>query len=447
MVLTVRDVCEQAIGLVRGKRLILNGDELLLLNELNYEGLANIHAQDEAVVCAMHFARVRDRLQQLYPWTFTRRSRTFGTFNREIPDDCLAVLCLLDSTGKPLDFNPLALNGDIPSDAYEIIYTMKVEEVKKWPPIFCDVFVYSLAVEICPAITGTSEYVQLLETKAQDLINHAYHMGLIKAETRLTLSEELFNRAIGLVRGQRTVKETSETARHHGIENAGFVNDRMTAEYQACVRAADSVRDRLLCGYAWVFARKTETPAQLSESVPGWRYTYALPKDCMKVNAVIGTDRRADWDGEKTCRNISEFSDTVELTDYETAGHELYANRDVVYIRYTSKIEDSSEWNALFTEAFVILLAEEVAMNAASDKNIIAILEQKLTRTIEEAVRCGAIVEETKLPKQRESIRTGTVNRAYLDYSGIPTMPCETRYPYIMRRPCYEGGTGQLCGW
>ena len=69
MAITVRDLCEQAVGLLRGKRLILNGDELLLLNDLNYEGLANIHAQDEAVVCAMHFERVRDRLLQIYQKT------------------------------------------------------------------------------------------------------------------------------------------------------------------------------------------------------------------------------------------------------------------------------------------------------------------------------------------------------------------------------------------
>lgn len=811
MAITVRDLCEQAVGLLRGKRLILNGDELLLLNDLNYEGLANIHAQDEAVVCAMHFERVRDRLLQIYPWTFARRSQSLGQFNREIPDTCLTVLCVLKD-GAPIDYNAIALDGDIPEDADEIIYTMQVEDVKKWPPIFCDVFIYSLAVEICPAVTGKPEYSQLLEQKAQELIHRAHQIGAIRAETRLTLQEELYNRAIGLSRGQRSLKTTSAGAVEQGADNAGFVNDRMTAEYQACVRAADRVRDRLLelyawrfarksgvlssstaavsgwnyaynvpadcmrvlavvsgdepvdyeeaggvvycnaanptvrytglvedvqswpgifadvycynlaqeiimsttanpetiqlleakaqslireahqlgeiraevkipageeiynraialargqrtlspsgnaaaeqgvditgdvnyrerealavcrrslpavrdrllqlypwvfarknaellatetisgwsngyslpsdcmnvltvlagnepvdyevvngyvyCNsagasvrytakveevstwpgvfvdavcyelaeeivsaltgnnesiavleqkkqaaiveaykvgtiktetripakyelfnraiglvkglkteqadmldtryedelsacrrsyenvrnrllqsYAWVFARKTEIPAQLSENVPGWRYTYMLPVDCLRVIAVIGQDRRADWDGELTCRNISDFSDKVELTDYETAGRELYANRDVVYVRYTAKVDDSSEWEAVFTEAFVIMLAIEVALNVVGDKNIIAILEQRLARLIEDAKLSGAIREETKLPKQRESIRAGAVNRQFLDYSGIPTLPCDK---YYGRRVCYEGGTGELCGW
>ena len=170
-----------------------------------------------------------------------------------------------------------------------------------------------------------------------------------------------------------------------------------------------------------------------------------LPADCLRVIAVIASDRRADWGGEVTCRNISDFSDKVELTEYETAGHELYANRDVVYVRYTAKIEDSTKWEAVFTEAFVILLAIEIALNVVGDKNIIAILEQRLARLIEDAKLSGAIREETKLPKQRESTRTGALNRQYLDYSGIPTMPCND-YPYG-RRACNEGGTGELCGW
>ena len=416
---TVRDLCEQTIGLLRGKRLILTAEELQKLNSLDYDGLVEAHAQDEAVVCALNFERVRDRLLQIYPWVFARKRLALGTDSREIPADNLAVLCVLKD-GEPMEYD--TANGKLPDEADEIIYTAKAEEVEKWPPIFSDVFVYSLAIEICPAVTGTAEYVQLLEQKAQELIHRAHQLGLIKAETRLTLKDELYSRAIGLVRGQRTMKETSPAATQQGIDTAGFVNDRMTAEYQACIRAADSVRDRLLGSYAWVFARKTEAPAQLSERVPGWRYTYALPADCLRVTAVIGGN-----------------SCSEELTDYETAGRELYSNRDVVYIRYTAKIEDSTKWDAIFTEAFVILLAEEVALNVTGDKNIVALLEQKFTKTIGEAMQVGAIQKEIKI------LKLGTVNRQYLDYSGIPTVPCNN-YPYG-RSPCYEDRTGELCSW
>ena len=811
---TIRTLCDQAIALLRGKRLILTPAELPELNELDYVGLAELHAQEEAVVCAMHFERVRDRLQEMYPWVFCRKQYQYGEIRGKLPDDFLTMLCVMENE-QPIEYE--IKDGKLkPNNADKIIYTAQVKDVSQWPPIFCDVFVYALAIEICPAVTGKAEYVQVLEQKAQELIHRAQQIGAIKAETRLTLQEELYNRAIGLSRGQRSLKTTSAGAVEQGTDNAGFVNDRMTAEYQACVRASgrvrdrllelyawrfarkykyvhdkvivnngwqfgynlpydcvkllnvltedgtpvdyeevdgyvcckaenpkirytakitnpeewsgifadvycynlaqeiimsttanpetiqlleakaqslireahrlgeiraevkipageeiynraialargqrilspagntaieqgiditgdinyrerealgvckrsmpsvrdkllqlypwvfarknaeltptesisgwsngyslpadcmnvltvladnepvdyevingcvycnsvgasvrytarveevntwpgafvdavcyelaeeiisaitgnnesiavleqkkqaaiaeaykvgtiktetripakyelfnraiglvkglktekpdildnryedelstcrrsyESIRNRLLQSYAWVFARRTETPARLSESVPGWRYTYMLPADCLRVIAVIGQDRRAEWGGEMTCRNISDFSDKVELTEYETAGRELYANRDVVYVRYTAKIDDSAQWEAVFTEAFVILLGIEIALNVVGDKNIIAILEQRLTRLIEDAKLSGAIREETKLPKQRESIRAVAANRQFLDYSGIPTLPCDTGYPYIMRRPCYEGGTGQLCGW
>ena len=443
MATDVRELCEQAIGLLRGKRLILSADELAWLNALDYANLVKAHAQDEAVVCALHFERVRDRLQQMYPWVFARKHYQYvSSVGGKLPDDCLTVLCVLQD-GKPIEYD---IRNEIlqPNNADEVIYTAKVPTISHWPPIFCDVFIYSLAIEICPAVTGKPEYTQLLEQKMQGLIHQAQQIGAIKGETRLTFGEELYNRAIGLVRGQRTVKETSTTATQQGLDTAGFVNDRMTAEYQACVRAADSVRDYLLSGCAWVFARRTEIPARLSESVPGWRYTYMLPADCLRVIAVIGQDRRSSWGGDATCRNISDFSENVELTEYETAGKELYTNRDVVYVRYTARIEDSSKWDAVFTEAFVIKLAIEVALNVVGDKNIVAILEQRLARLIEDAKMSGAIREETRLPKQRESIRAGAVNRQYLDYSGIPTLPCADNYG---RWACYEVGTNELCGW
>ena len=230
-------------------------------------------------------------------------------------------------------------------------------------------------------------------------------------------------------------------------EQPDILDNRYEDELSTCRRSHDSIRDRLLQSYAWVFCRKTETPAQLSESVPGWRYTYQLPSDCLKVIAVISNDRRSSWGMESTCRNISDFSDMVELTEYETAGQELYTNRDVVYVRYTARVEDMTKWAAMFTEAFVILLAIEIAFNVVGDKNIIAILEQRLARLIEDARMNGVIKEETKLPKQRESVRVGGINRQYLDYSGFPTMPCGIGDYHYGRRPCYEGGTNELCSW
>ena len=139
---------------------------------------------------------------------------------------------------------------------------------------------------------------------------------------------------------------------------------------------------------------------------------------------------------------MSEYPENVELAEYETAGRELYANRDVVYVRYTAKITDTKKWAALFTEALVILMAIEVALNVIGDKNIITILEQRLAKILEEAQTTRIIQTETRLPIQRESIRTGALNRQYKDYSGIPTIACGYE-----GRLCDGSRTSEFCRW
>ncbi len=431
------EIYNRAIGLTRGVRSLKPTSDVTGKQGMDNFSYANDRTDAEIRACRRCSESARDKLLQMYPWTFARKNTDLtstGTISGwsngyTLPLDCMQTLTILVNN-EPVDYEVIGGNVYCNGAGASIRYTSKVEDMTQWPAGFVNVFCYELAEEIISATTGSNEEIALLEQKKQALIVEGYKIGTIKTETRIPAKLELFNRAIGLVKGLKTVNPDMKDVRYED-------------ELSACRRGHDSIRDRLLQSYAWVFCRKTETPAQMSESVPGWKYTYLLPEDCLKVIAVIGRDRRADWNNEYTCRNVSDYPDVVELMEYETAGQELYANRDVVYVRYTARIEDSTQCGAIFTEAFVILLAIEVALNVVGDKNIIAILEQRLARLIEDARMNGVIREETGLPKQRESQRVGGINRQYLDYSGFPTLPCD----YYGRRPCYEGGTGELCGW
>ena len=434
-----QEIYNRAVSLSHGVRTAKSTSEAATVHGTDYAGMKNPRNIEEIRVCRQSAGSVRDKLLQLYPWVFARKSAELtpaGTISGwsngyVLPSDCLDVLAVL-CDGEPADFEAVNDRVYCNGENASVRYTARVEDMGKWSSGFVDVFCYELAEEIISATTGSNEQVAILEQKKQALIADAYKTGTIKTETRIPVKQELYNRAIGLVKGLKT-------------EKAEVLDTRYEDEISACRRGYDSIRDRLLQSYAWIFARKTEIPAQLSASVPGWRYTYLLPADCLKVNAVIGHDRRAGMAGTGCeCVNVSEYSDTVELVDWETAGQELYANRDVVYVRYTARVEDYREWCAAFREAFVILLAIEVALNVVGDQNIIAILEQRLARIIEDARMNGLIRDETRLPVQRESVRAGNVGRMYLDYSGIPTWPCGDRRG---RRLCYEDGTGKLCEW
>ena len=192
------------------------------------------------------------------------------------------------------------------------------------------------------------------------------------------------------------------------------------------------------------YARAINGQKATSEGVPGGRFTYALPPDCLKVVSVIAHDKREDYGLEIGCMNASEFSSNVELTNYETAGSELYSNREAVYVRYTARIENFEEWSAAFTEAFIVKLAEEVALNISEDKRIIQILEERFSQIIKEAKENGLIRTETGLQKQRDSRRKNIREVPFLDYSGIPTRPCSP-IDYCGRERLKNAG--EFCYW
>lgn len=405
-------LCERAVGLVRGQRLVLSSGERSMLEALNYEGLADARAQDEAVACARHFAFVRDRLLQLYPWVFARKSATPSSATKEagwsnaytLPSDCLNVLAVL-SGGEPVEWE--ALSGKVLCNASSVTvrYTAKVTSESSWPPAFEDALCCSLAGEITAAVIGDAQVIQAMEQRAQLSIQRAWQMGIIQPETRIPMSDELCQRAVGLIQGQRLVGSTSEAAQANGMDHAGLLNVRSYEAVQACRRAFNNVRDRLLQLYPWVFARKTTAPAQLSASGGGWRYAFSLPTDCLKVLRVTAQTRvghREDW--------------PVDLAEWEVSSGQIYANRTPVYIRYTAKMPDTSTWSPAFTDVFVTSLAAEVALAVTGDARISQALEQKAQQRVQHGVETGDIRAETSLVKKHQPL---IHQHEFLEYSGI----------------------------
>lgn len=216
--MSVFTLCEQAIGFVRGKRLILTSAEKTLLEALNYEGLANAHAQDEAVVCALHYVRVRDGLLQSFPWIFARKTATPALlaegdegwrYTFALPSGCLKVLSVM-AADKRLDYYE-AHNTDlsVPPDYNELLefeeadgklytnrnpvhirYTDKITEDGSWAPLFTSAFVVKLAEAISPAVGASADLIQVLEKDFEQTIQTATANGVIKADTGLPRQRE-----------------------------------------------------------------------------------------------------------------------------------------------------------------------------------------------------------------------------------------------------------------
>ena len=390
---------------------------------LDYTGVPNWRNEAEYQACIRASGSVRDKLLELYPWVFARKSAqlqpsgeiiTGWDYAYDLPEDCLTVLTVLTECGNPTDYEIAGRRIFANAEAVTIRYTAKITEYSKWPSTFVEAYVYLLASEVLTATIPLGEALQnmllYLKQGSEEAISEGWRIGIIRAETNITLKDELCGRAIGLLLGlsgdERLVPEIKAQA------------------YSAVRRAYDSIRDKLLQMYAWTFARKTASLPTKAHKVYGWRYTFELPPDCLRVNSVIAHDRREDFGADIECMKVSEFPRNVEVIEYEVSGTELYANRELANIRYTARITDKDKWPPLFMEALIYCLASEAALNVPVRADIHQILMEREKQAVETAISNGAIREETRLPLQHESTRTGFLNRQYLDYSGLATIPC-----------------------
>jgi hypothetical protein len=202
-------MCERALGLINAsdlRDLDSEGGHKAMLEKLDYDGLVNDHAQKEAVVCARHFAGVRDGLLISHPWVFARKSaapaQLGGTApagwkaSYSLPADCLKALAVTRAEGES--------RGAAPPESefmwrrslfrhYEVIgrvlaanvsplfltYTAKVTDTNLWDGAFADAFCALLAVEIGGQIGGAPQLISLAAQRAAAAIQAARSARLI----------------------------------------------------------------------------------------------------------------------------------------------------------------------------------------------------------------------------------------------------------------------------
>lgn len=151
----------------------------------------------------------------------------------------------------------------------------------------------------------------------------------------------------------------------------------------------EQVRDALLAGYTWSFAKKrAQLPA--SSVAPAFQYANAfqLPSDCLRVVMVgdyhVGVDL-TDYRGSPT----EEF--TIE-------GREILTNLGApLNFKYVARIEDSTQFSANFNAALSAKLAEKLAEPLTQSDSKRARAEAAFNSEIKLAIRSNAI----ELPPQR----------------------------------------------
>ena len=144
-------------------------------------------------------------------------------------------------------------------------------------------------------------------------------------------------------------------------------DDSKPARY--CKLLYADTRDYLLRSYPWRFSLKKWRLAPVEEK-PLYRFknAFQLPTDCLRI-----------WRLEKP------------LMPYEVVGKRVEANTDVFSFLGCARIEDTTQFDAMFTEALVLRLAVELAQPLTGDTNKESYLLQKYTITAQEAKTATAM--------------------------------------------------------
>lgn len=132
-----------------------------------------------------------------------------------------------------------------------------------------------------------------------------------------------------------------------------------SVQAEHCARFYPIARDSLLeRPPAWSFATLTESLTLLGTQPPtAWNYMYAVPNEALKILAV--------YDQEATDEMIEMGTAVpkqfVRATDPVLGTPVIYTDQENAIVRYVRRVEDSSLFSALFTDALAWLLASYLA--------------------------------------------------------------------------------------
>ena len=147
--------------------------------------------------------------------------------------------------------------------------------------------------------------------------------------------------------------------------------------------AFEMVRDNELRAHWWNFAKaRTTLPADVATPAFDFNFQYTLPADCLRVR-IVGNMRQS-----------------LGMLNYRTGLEKLYTleGRKILTdltaplsLEYTSRVSDTSQWDACFVEAFACKLALETCYEITQSDSKSAMLRQDYKRAVREAVLANAI--------------------------------------------------------
>ena len=178
-----------------------------------------------------------------------------------------------------------------------------------------------------------------------------------------TSEVEICNRAIGRIGIDQLIESLDDS-------NNRARNCKL--QYEPC-------RDEVLEDFPFNFAQTCVALSLVAGvEVPGWRYVYRYPANCMKVHRVTGPEGQRIqglsswtwdvWNYDVLLPNRQPFS---VMADPINAGAKIIVTDvELAYAWFTAKITDPSQFSSLFRSALAWRLAMELALSLRAAPNL-----------------------------------------------------------------------------
>jgi hypothetical protein len=212
-----------------------------------------------------------------------------------------------------------------------------------------------------------------------------------------TSEVEICNRAIGRVGVDQL------------IESMDDPNDRA----RNCKLQYEPCRDEVLSDFPWNFAQTCVALALVSDvEVPGWRYVYRYPANCMKVHRVTGPEGQRltglsnwpyeVWDYDVLLPGRQPFA---VMADPVNAGARIIVSDvETAYAWFTAKVTDPSQFSALFRSALAWRIAMELALSLRANTNLYNNAAQQYGWAVSQAQVHSFGEETTDRPPQSAAV-------------------------------------------
>lgn len=125
-----------------------------------------------------------------------------------------------------------------------------------------------------------------------------------------------------------------------------------SAQAEHCARFYSVARDTLLQSYAWSFATRRLSLAEVTSEWDAWDYCYAKPSDCLVVRAILPVGATDD---SKT--NFKDYVIEVNSSESEV----IYTDEPNAICLYTRSTVDAGRFPPLFVLALSYQLASLLA--------------------------------------------------------------------------------------